>query len=204
MEWSTLATLNKEKELIGIYLSAHPLDNFKLEIDSFCNTRLSEFREIEKLKGKEISCAGIVTAVRNAMTKTGKPYGSITVEDYTDSYTIMMFGKDYENFRKYFYEGYSLLIKGNVTENNWKNNELEFKVKNISILNNAREEMVKNLLIKMPLSDLTEPFIDEIKRRTKPGNVTLKFMISDAEDKLTLEMFSRSLRIDVSNELIDF
>ncbi|HJX71635.1 MAG TPA: DNA polymerase III subunit alpha, partial [Bacteroidales bacterium] len=102
VEWSSLARLNKEKELIGIYLSAHPLDNFRLEINAYCNAQLCEFREPEKLKDKEITVAGIVISVKNAMTRNGKPYGSMTIEDYSDSYPITLFGRDYETYRNYF------------------------------------------------------------------------------------------------------
>ena len=203
--WSTLARLNKEKELIGIYLSAHPLDNFKLEISTFCNTRLADFRELEKLKDKDVTCAGIVTSVKNAITKNGKPYGSMTVEDYTDSYSIVLFGKDYETFRNYFFEGYPLLMKGTVAENTWKNKELEFRIKSIQLLSNAKDELIHNLSIRIPLEEVNDDFIENIKKHTaKPGKVLIKFTIHDMEEKMSIEMFSRSQRVELTNQLIDY
>ena len=205
IEWSTLAKLNKEKELIGIYLSAHPLDNFKFEIDTYCNVQFSDFRDVEKLKGKEIAVAGIVTSVKNAITKNGKPYGSMTLEDYSDSYTMTMFGKDYESYRNYFFEGYSLLIRGSFVESTWKNNELEFKTKNISLLSNVRDELIKNLSVKITLGNLSENFLEEFKNlSSKPGSVAVKFLITDPADKMSVEMYSRSQRIELTNQLIEF
>ncbi len=205
IEWSTLAKLNKEKELIGIYLSAHPLDNYKLEIETYCNVQLSDFRDVEKLKGRDISVAGIVTFVKNSITKNGKPYGSMVIEDYSDSYTLTLFGKDYETYRKYFYEGYSLLIKGSFVESTWKKNELEFKIKNISLLSNVRDELIKNLSVKIVLRNLSEDIMEDIKKlSSKPGNVEMKFLIVDPEEKMSVEMYSRSQRIELTNQLIEF
>ncbi|MBN2215149.1 MAG: DNA polymerase III subunit alpha [Bacteroidales bacterium] len=205
IEWSSLARLNKEKELIGVYLSAHPLDNFRLEIEAYCNTRLNEFRDPEKLKDKEITVAGIVNSVKNAITKNGKPYGTMTIEDYSDSYTIPMFGRDYETFRNYFYEGYSLMIKGVFTESTWKRGELEFRIKNIWLLSNVREQLIKNLVIKVQLDNLSDELLEEFKKNSaKSGNVTMKFMVIDPMDKMSVEMYSRSYRIELSNQLVDF
>jgi DNA polymerase-3 subunit alpha len=206
-EWSNLTKLNKEKELIGIYLSAHPLDNYKLEIETFCNTKLSEFRNIENLKDREITIAGIVTGVKNALTKTGKPYGVFTLEDYSDSYPITLFGYDYENYRNYLYEGYTLLIKGNIQKNTWKNSgELEFKIKSIIILNNAREELIKSISIRIPLDVLSDKILNDIKSHiiNKNGKTNLKFLIYDDKENISVEMFSRNYTIYPSNQFISY
>ncbi|MBN2613976.1 MAG: DNA polymerase III subunit alpha [Bacteroidales bacterium] len=205
IEWSTLARLNKEKELIGIYLSAHPLDYYKLEIETYCNTQLAEFRYPDKIKDKEVTVAGIVTSVKNAMTKNGKPYGSMTIEDYSDSYTLTMFGRDYETYRKYFYEGYSLLIKGCFSESTWRKNELEFRIKSISLLSNVRDELIKNLSVKISVENLSDELIHEIKKlSSKQGNVTMKFLFIDPVEKMSVEMYSRAQRIELTNQLVEF
>ena len=206
-EWSNLTRLNKEKEVIGIYLSAHPLDNYKIEVKTFCNTQLSEFRNLDNLKGRGIAILGIVTNVKNSITKTGKPYGAFTIEDYSDSYTIMLFGSDYENFRSYLYEGYTLLIKGNVQKNTWKNNvDLDFKIKSIDILNNAREDLIKSIKIRIPVDSLTEKLLDDIKSYVNKNNgkTNLKFLIYDNTNKISIEMFSRNYNIYLSNEFVEY
>jgi DNA polymerase-3 subunit alpha len=206
-EWPTLVKLNKEKEVIGIYLSSHPLDNFKLEMNQFCNLTLAELRDLEVLRGKEVSVAGMITTVKHATTKNGKPYGSFTIEDYTDTFSMTLFSKDYENFRKYFYEGYSLLLKGTVSENTWKSTpELEFRIKSINLLSSARDELAKTIQIKLPIDLITEGFVDEISSHTQKntGNTNLKILVYDPAENISVDFFSRSHRIALADEFIDF
>ncbi len=206
-EWPALLKLNKEKEVIGIYLSSHPLDQFKLEINQFCTNSLAELRDLEPLRNKEITIAGMITSVRHATTKTGKPYGSFTLEDYSDTFSITLFNKDYENFRKYLYEGYSLLIKGIVGENSWKNQpELEFKIKTIYLLSSVREELVKNIQIKMPLDAITEEFLEGFEGYVQQGggSANLKILVYDPSENVSVDLFCRSQRVVLSDELISF
>jgi DNA polymerase-3 subunit alpha len=207
-EWPPLERLNREKELIGIYLSSHPLDDFKLEISSFCSNKLSDLHDLEKLQNKKVTICGLVSEVKHLTTKTGRPFGSLILEDYSDSFKFMLFGKDYEDFRHYLYEGYSLLVKGIVQENPWKKDvrELEFKIRSISLLANAREEMVKSLSLKMALNELTDDLVDKIHEATNKtkGKANLSFKIIDENDGSQLEMFSRNTMVQVSNELIEF
>lgn len=206
-EWPALLKLNKEKEVIGIYLSSHPLDQFKLEINQFCTNTLADLRDLEPLRNKEITVAGMITTVRHATTKTGKPYGSFSLEDYSDTISITLFNKDYENFRKYLYEGYSLLIKGVVGENSWKNQpELEFKIKTIYLLSSVREELVKNIQIKMPLEAITDEFLEGFEGYVQQGggSANLKILVYDPADNVSIDLFCRSQRIVLSDELISF
>ena len=205
-DWQKLERLKKEKEIIGIYLSAHPLDDFRLEIDNFCNASLSEFGDINNLRGRDLTVAGIVTEVKHAMTKTGKPFGFLTIQDYTESYRLALFGKDYENYRKYCYEDYPLLLKGKVQPRPYNDQELEFKIKSMMMLSQVREEMVENLLLTIPLKNINQGMIDEIKKHAlaKKGKVNLRFKIIDTEENIGIELFSRTERIDVTNELVNF
>ncbi len=205
-DWQKLEKLKKEKEIIGIYLSAHPLDDFKLEIDNFCNASLSEFNDITNLRGRDLTVAGIVTEVKHSTTKTGKPFGFLTIQDYTDSYRLALFGKDYENFRKYCYLDYPLLLKGKVQPRPYNDQELEFKIKTMMMLSQVRDEMVDNLILTIPLSSINQNMIDEIKENilVKKGKVNLKFKIVDLEENIGVELFSRTERIEVTNELISF
>jgi DNA polymerase III subunit alpha len=207
VEWPPLVKLNKEKEVIGIYLSSHPLDNFKLEMDQFCNTTLAELRDLENMKGKDISIGGMITTVRHATTKTGKPFGSFTIEDYSDTFSMTLFSKDYENFRKYLYDGYSLLIKGTVSENTWKTNpELEFRIKSIYMLSSARDELVKTIQIRMPVDLITDTFIDDLAVYTNKngGNTNLKILVYDPVENINLDFFNRSHRVNLADDFIGF
>lgn len=205
-DWPKLEKLKREKELIGVYLSAHPLDDFKMETEQFCNATLTDFDDLNNIKGRELTIAGIVIEVRHAIAKNGNPYGFLTLQDYTDSYRFALFGKDYENFRKYCYEDYSLLIKGKVQPKPYRDNELEFKIKQIMLLSQVREELVESISLTIPLNSVSNGLIEEIKTFAliKKGKALLKFKIVDTEENIIVNMFSRSERIDITNELINY
>ncbi len=207
-EWPHLAKLNKEKEVIGIYLSAHPLDNFKLEINSFCNTTLSELKNLSSLKGKDVILAGIVIRADHSISKKGNPYGIMVLEDYTDSYRINLFGKDYETYRNFMFPGYSLFLKGTVQERTWPKDstELEFKLKSITMLANVKEEMIRSLSIRMSLDNLTDELIQNLQQvlPENGGKTDLKFYIVDEPEGLGIKMFSRNHRVNLSDRLIHF
>jgi DNA polymerase III, alpha subunit len=182
------------------------MDDYRFELDHFCNTSLADLSDITNLRNKDLTFAGMVTNVRNALTKNGKPYGSITIEDYTDSFQLTLFGKDYENFRKFFYNGYSLLIKGKVEPRMYNENELEVRVKGISMLHEVKTEMVKSITIKLPLNSITPELVTELKAATDKhkGQVMLKMKIMDLEEKLALDLFSRGIKVNLDNELLQF
>jgi DNA polymerase-3 subunit alpha len=189
-------------------LSSHPLDDFKLEINSFTKNTLSDLQDLKPLFNKQISVAGLVTEVRHLMTKTGRPYGSMVIEDYSDSYKFMLFGKDYEDFRNYLFEGYSLLIRGIVQEIPWKKDvkELELKIKSIHMLANVRDEMSKSISIKLPLNEITEAMVEKIHQQAmqNKGKTSLNFKVIDENEGTSLKLFSRNTQVQLSNEFIEF
>lgn len=202
--WSKLENLSKEKELIGIYLSAHPLDDYKFDIDTFCNYTLSDIKDPAPLVGREITIGGIVSEAKVLTTKKGTFYGRLTIEDFTDSFEITLFGKDFENNRKYFFVGYPLLIKGRYEHSKFRPGELEFYVRSIQMLSDAREDYIKKITIPLYVDDIDEDLIDQIRLVTKSnsGKVQLKIKVIDPKSKVSMEMFSRSYRINLNNEFI--
>lgn len=205
-EWPSLRILNEEKELVGIYLSAHPLDDYKLEIEHFCNASLSDLQNFDSLKNKELRVAGIVTQAQHLTTKNNKPYGKIQLEDFTDQHSLMFFSKDYMSFRNYLEPGYSLYLAGRVGPRPFNEDELEFKVRDIKLLSEIRENMIRSLILRVSISDLTEELLSELERMLKKnaGQTELKLFIVDPVEKVWISMFSRSHRIDLSQELMDF
>jgi DNA polymerase-3 subunit alpha len=212
-EWSDYDRLNKEKELIGIYLSAHPLDNFSLEIKSFCNKRLEELNDLEHLAGKKITVAGIVKSTKSATTRNGNPYGSITLEDYTGSHSFILYGNEYLNQSKYFVKGYSLLVRGKVQYRPSFGKEEnipkvpEFKVENIEMLTELRNK-IKSLELKIPLSIIDDEMVQKFKEfaESNKGNVLMKLFIYDELDKIETNgiMFSRKYKIAVNDALLKY
>jgi DNA polymerase-3 subunit alpha len=205
-DWPKLERLSREKETIGIFLSAHPLDDFRMEIENFCNASLDEFQNINELKGKEITVAGIVTDVKIGTTKNGRPYGTMSIQDYSDSLRLALFNADFINFSKYFAIGYSLLVKGKVLPNQFRNNELEFKIKQINLLSEIRDDLIHTISIRIPLKMITPEFIDKIDQLSGSGkgHVKLKIYVYNAADKIGIEMFSRNRKISLTDQFIHF
>jgi len=205
-EWPKLERLKKEKETIGIFLSAHPLDDFTMEIQNFCNASLADFQNINELNGKELTVAGIVTDVKIGTTKNGRPYGTMSIQDYTDSLRLALFNTDFINFSKYFAPGYSLLVKGKVLPNPFRDNELEFKIKQINLLSEIRDELIHTVSIKIPLRIITPEFIDTIDTLSGSGkgHVKLKVYVYNPDDKISIGMFSRNRKINLSDQFIQF
>ncbi len=204
-EWSKLEKLSREKELIGIYLSAHPLDDYALEIEHFCNATIADLEDLNKLTGRELTLAGIVTAVNNGISRNGKPYGSVVLHDYTGSRKFMLFSNNYVEFSKYFNVGYSLMVKGKVQKNKYRNDEPEFRITSIQLLSEVREKMIHSVKIMVPLSEINAGWISEIQKIITPGgNTVLKFSVYSPEDRVSVDLFSRKMKIDLTNEFIDF
>ncbi|MBL4560242.1 MAG: DNA polymerase III subunit alpha [Labilibaculum sp.] len=207
-DWHKLERLNKEKALIGIYLSAHPLDDFRLEIETFCNATFAQLgSQMESFKDKEISVAGMVTAVRRGTTKTGNPFAIVTIEDFSDSYEFAFFSKDFVEYGNYFIEGISVFINGRVQTRSWPrgSTELEFKVKGINLLSDVMEKRVKEITIEIPVTSLTNELVTEMAScmEESKGNLQVNFVISD-ERNIRVKMFSRTCRVNLSNELIEY
>lgn len=205
-DWSKLEKLNREKEVIGIYLSAHPLDDYKLEIENFTNTPITDMKDLPSINGKDVVIAGMVTSAKVMMSKNGNQFGKITIEDYSDSWEMALFGKDFENYRKYLFEGYSLLIKGKVQPKSYNPSELEFKIKSMNMLNDVKEDMIKMISITIPLTEINDSLVEEIKKQAElnKGKIQLKFRVVDPESKISIDLFSRTLKVKLSQKFITF
>ena len=205
-DWPKLEKLNREKEVIGIYLSAHPLDDFKLEISTFATATLADLQNLRDYFERDVVVAGIVTDTKNGIGKNGKPYGSFTLQDYSDSFRFIMFDKDYIENSKFFIIGYYLLIKGRIQKRKFKEDELEFHIKTINLLSSVKDELIKSVTLKIDPEIINMEMINELKEMVheNKGETELKFLFLDSDDKISLPMFSRSFRIRLNNEFISY
>ena len=203
-EWPKLEKLNREKEVIGIYLSSHPLDDFQLEIKTFTTATLADLQNLRDYLDREVTVAGMVTESRNGIGKNGKPYGSITLQDYSDSFRFMLFDKDFIDNSKFFTLGYYLLIKGRVQKRKYREDELEFKIKTITLLTSVKDELVKSVTLKISPENIDKEMISDLKElvNENKGDTELKFLFFDEEDRISLPMFSRTYRIRLNNEFV--
>ncbi|MCU0378993.1 MAG: DNA polymerase III subunit alpha [Bacteroidales bacterium] len=203
-DWSKLEKLNKEKQVIGIYLSSHPLDDYRLEINAFCNATLADLQNLHEFANRDVCVAGIVTETRSGVTKNGKPFGGFTLQDYTDSFSFLLFDKDYVSFSNFFVTDYHLLVRGKVQGRHYNPDELEFRIKEIHLLSAVRDDLITSITIKVKTELINPGFISNLKTiiSENPGNKSLKFLLIDHDDKITLPLFSRSIRAGITDELI--
>lgn len=206
IEEFNLNILNQEREHVGIYISAHPLDNYKLELDSLRITPLSKLNDLRKFLNKSINIAGLITDIEQKTGKNGNPYGFITLEDYTGMFKLSFYGKDYLNFNKYFLKGQSVLIKGEVQQGYNDANRTFFKVKEINLLPDLRKKYFSNILLYIKSEEINTDFIKRIKDISKnnKGNLLLNIKLFDNQNKTYLNMFSRSYKIELNDEVIEF
>ncbi len=205
-DWPKLEKLNREKEVIGIYLSSHPLDDFRLEIETFTTATLADLQNLREYLDRDVTIAGMVTDTKNAISKNGKPYGSFILQDYTDSFRFMLFDKDYIDNSKFLISGYYLLIKGRVQKRKYREDEIEFRIKTINLLSSVKDELIKSVTIKVEPENISSEMINDLKElvQNNKGETELKFLFLDEEDKISVSMFSRTLRIRLNNELMSY
>ena len=204
--WSDLERLNKEKELVGIYLSAHPLDEYKVVLKYVCNTGVGELNELSDIRGREVLFGGIVTDFTEKITRNGKPFGVVKIEDFTGSTEIATFGQDYINFGNYFRPGMYLLINAVVQPRAWDPSSLELKINKIRLLMEEKDKLIKKINIMLPLHDLNLGMIEELSSMIKanPGSCNLFFKVIDGEENMAIDLMSKSIRLNVTAELIDY
>jgi DNA polymerase-3 subunit alpha len=161
---------------------------------------------MESLRKKgDIKAAGMVTTFAHRTTKTGKPFGTLTMEDYHGGHTFFLFGEDYIRFKEYFMTGWFLYITGSVHPNKWKENEFEFKINTIMLLNEVRGKMIKGLRVNIDLDDLTLDLMEKLEIITQKykGEAKLYINVIDSKENITLDLMSKKFTVDPSNEMIN-
>ena len=202
--WSDLELLNKERELVGIFLSAHPLDEYYVILQHVCNTQMKELEDKEALAGREITMGGMVTSVRRGMTKNNNPYGIVKIEDYSGSAEIPLFGKDWLTYQAYMNENMLLFIKARCQPRQWNPNELELKLTGIDLLSDVKDDVIERITILIPLEELNSSFISELFDLSMRSNgaTELYFKIKDTESSQTLDFVSSKIKVSVGKDFI--
>lgn len=201
-EWPLFEKLNREKELVGIYLSGHPLDQFKFEMERFKMTRLSDLDS--QPEGRDTIACGIVTDSRSMVSKKGSPYGSFTIEDYSGSKRFTLFSKDYLQAQVYLTIGNMVAIRGKV-QKRFNGDQLEFSVRSVELLGDLRDKVFNEITITLDLNMLSGATVSELLQliTAHPGTKTLKVRVVDPIDRMDVEMLCRSYRVDLTNEFLD-
>jgi DNA polymerase-3 subunit alpha len=207
-KWGKLVQLRKERDVIGFYLSGHPLDAFQTEIEHICNATLNDLNKpLSDLVNQNFIVAGIVSkpSPPHLQTRTGKPFGKVTIEDYKGSFEFSVFGDDYARYKGFLEtEGVPLLLKLKVVESNYNNGKDEkrhfINIQDIYFLGDALEKMVQKLIINLHLSELTNTMVEDLVTmvNTHPGKGSLQINIQAPEETLYLELYAKDKQVNLS------
>ena len=205
--WSDLERLNQERDLVGIYLSAHPLDEYAVILKHYCTTNISKVQsKDESLRSMEsIKFGGIVSGRRVGTSKSGNAYGIIKMEDFENSGEIALFGQDWLKWQHFFVEGTALYITAKLQGRRYAPNALDLVILDIQLLSEVRDTLVKRIVIDVPVDRLDVPMVESLAEivRENPGNTELCFNINAAED-LSVNLRSASVHLNVNRRLLDF
>ncbi len=204
--WGNLERLNKERELVGIYLSAHPLDEYSIILDYVCNTKLTQLEKKEELaKMEEVTIGGIVTAVRTGESKNGNPYGIVKMEDFAGSGEIPLFGSDWMTYRNFFIEGTSLFIRLKVEPHKYRPGIFNTNIKSVELMSEVKDKSIQKITFDVPLDKLNSAMVEDLAEIVKenPGEAELVFNIHTS-DSNNVVLMSRKLKVRVEKKLVQY
>ncbi len=209
-EWRNQEKLAHEKEMIGIYLSGHPLDAYRMELENFCNVSIAELKDPAALKGKDLKFGGMVSSVSHRISqKNGNPFGNFTIEDLSDNISLTLFSEKYLKW-KHFLDplnvstGLFLFVQAKAEKRKF-NDEWEIAIYNIQLLAEIKDKMAKGVVFMLPLGKSFENQMNVIAEMVKsnPGNLPVRFKFTDPVDNVVVEMTSRSLKIEMNQHVLD-
>ena len=210
-QWSTMELLKKERELVGIYLSAHPLDDYAVVLNHLCNLKCTQVgREMDKKelsKFEELSFGGIVTGVSSRWTKTNKPFGIVTIEDFDGAGEIALFGEEWTKWQSMLQEEYPVYITAKCQQR-FRNNPdaYDLVIKKIEFLSDVKDKSIDKFTIYIDSTLFADSCMTDLETmlRSNTGHVPLYFNIHDIEHNTNIEMFCRNVAVDVNKKLLSF
>lgn len=206
-EWSTIEKLNHERDLVGIYLSAHPLDEFSIILNSMCNTHCAELEDKEALVGKqEITIGGMVTAVKSGFTKSGKPYGVVTLEDFEGSGELFIMDAEWGRWSGMFIQGAIIFMKANCSKRYPTSTYVDFKIADIQYMQTIRDTRIERFTISMDINDIDETIVNDISTLVSdsPGHTMLFIQVVDKEHNSNLILRSRAHEIGLTRDFVNY
>jgi DNA polymerase-3 subunit alpha len=205
--WSNIERLNKERELVGIFLSSHPLDEHYITLNYICNVKMKDFEEAKtKRINQEITVGGIVTNYREGVTRNDKPYGILRLEDFSGTGEIPLFGNDFIDYGKYGRTNIYLLIKGMFVANQYNPSNVNFKISSVQSLNEIKNKIVQKITIFLPLYKLDEELIAELSSilKNNQGSSSLFFKIEDVEKNLFVSMVAEEEKVQIDKQFVQY
>ncbi|MFT6929731.1 MAG: DNA polymerase-3 subunit alpha, partial [Sediminicola sp.] len=208
-EWGTMEKLRQEKEVVGIYISGHPLDDFKTEMNAFCNATISNVHQMETFVGRELALAGVISDVQHRVSKNGKGWASFILEDYTDTYEFRIFGEEYLKYRHFLiinsFAYFKLFVKeGWTNRDTGKKGEPRLQYNTVMMLQDVMEAYARKLTIKLDIGQLKEQQIYELKDTlvSHQGSHPLSFVVYEMEEEIKVNLTCRKQKVQISTELL--
>ena len=205
--WSDIERLNRERDLVGIYLSAHPLDSYAVVLENLCNTKCPEVADKKELMDRgDITVGGIVTNVRESMTKKGKPCGFVMLEDFEGSGEIALFGETWGRWRGMFSIGASVYIKAQITQMYAGSNFYDFNISDIQYLQTVKDKRIEKLTIVIDSHKISTTLVTDLcqKLSADPGPTHVYVQLDSIEDRRSITMRSKGMSVNVTKDLLSF
>jgi len=202
-KWGLPELLDREKEVVGIYLSAHPLDGFRFEMENY---GIAPINELENLRGRNIRIAGYITDVGHMTTKKGSKFGKMTINDYSGNLEILLWEKNYVAYGNYLVNGQKLMIQGVYDEHKYREGTMEFQIQNMMLLDEVRKVMTRKIFLNTTLEMVSEEFALFMESNVKkyPGTTELIITVKDTETEMAVRLKTQNRKIEVNDELIHF
>lgn len=203
--WPVLEQLHREKEVVGVYISGHPLDPYRMLMQYRCNTNAAELKtELESLRNKDLIFAGVITHAENRTGKSGKAFGKFIVEDFFGALDMMLFGKDFIQFNRYMVQGLFVFIRAFVQEQYNQPGKFELKIRSMELLDEVQKQAFSALRLQIPYTDINAQFIQTLDQicQHHPGNSALEIYLSDTMQQQQVRLFSRKYKIAIDEQVL--
>ncbi|MEI8098190.1 MAG: DNA polymerase III subunit alpha [Sediminibacterium sp.] len=210
--WTLKELLDYEKEVTGMFMSGHPLDHFKFELKYYGITKINDFNEIKNTileqsnPGRSLRVAGLVIDVQHRVTKTGKNFGSFSIEDFTGKTEFLLWSEDYVKFQNYLEKGQNILCNGYFRPKYNRPTEFEFKITSMSLLETVKQSLTRSIDISIHPVGVTAELVDFVDKNLKqyPGKTTLRFNIYEPKENLKLSLYSLERSFMMNEEMADY
>ena len=206
VKWSDLERLGKERDYVGIYLSAHPLDEYSVVLNDVCTARMPELKERELFRNdRDFTFGGLVTNVRTGQSKNGNPYGIVTMEDFDGSGELPLFGNQWLKYRNFFVEGVPLFIRARMVPRRYNNNILDLEIASVELLGDVKEKIIEKITIDLRLDAIDDNLVEDLTQivRNHKGDSQLCINVRGYND-MYVKLVSRTYRVNVDKQVVDF
>ncbi len=203
--WSALEQLSREKEVVGFFISGHPLDPYKAILEHRCNANCAQLKAgLEPFKNREVIFGGIITGFENRTSKTGNAFGKLIIEDYFGSTELMLFGKDFVEYNKYMVQGLFVFVRARVQERFNQPGSLEIKLSKIELLESVKENAFNLIKLKVKLNALNDGLVVALDTLMSKhaGKSNVEFYVEDEEMKQSIKLFSKKNKIAIDSEFL--